>query len=249
MGGRLRRACSALFEAEPPHDERPRALIARIRAFARGDLRTAEEIRRRFTGGVAADGMKAPVAAAAARAAGQAVATCYMGAHALGAAAYEVKAAGLADPDRPEAVDDEIQWHSTTCRPGFALPFKPCPPSVKTGPARSAQDSSLRANQAASSATCKPGWPKRTRGSTICAGYGDRGTNRPCREASRAHRTAMAVDRPGMAAFTASRSSEYAVDLAWIFGPQTSMFGVCCSSLSPAYVRRQIELADELSRR
>jgi hypothetical protein len=33
-----------------------------------------------------------------------------MGAHALGAAAYAAKAAGLADPDRPEAVSEEICW-------------------------------------------------------------------------------------------------------------------------------------------
>ena len=99
-----------LFEAEAPNDDRPRALIGRTRAFARGELRTAEEIRRRFTGGVAVDDVKAPAAAAAARAAGQAVAVCHMGAHALGAAAYAVKAAGLADPDRPEAVEDEIRW-------------------------------------------------------------------------------------------------------------------------------------------
>jgi hypothetical protein len=33
-----------------------------------------------------------------------------MGAHALGAAAYAAKAAGLARPDRPEAVSEEICW-------------------------------------------------------------------------------------------------------------------------------------------
>lgn len=33
-----------------------------------------------------------------------------MGAHALGAAAYAAKAAGLAAPNRPEAVDEEIAW-------------------------------------------------------------------------------------------------------------------------------------------
>jgi hypothetical protein len=33
-----------------------------------------------------------------------------MGAHALGAAAYAVKAAGLADRDQPEAIEDEIRW-------------------------------------------------------------------------------------------------------------------------------------------
>ena len=99
-----------LFEAEAPDDDRPRTLIARTRAFARGELDTAEEIRRRFAGGVGPGEVKAPAAAAAARAAGQAVAICHMGAHALGAAAYAVKARGLADRDRPEAVEDEIRW-------------------------------------------------------------------------------------------------------------------------------------------
>jgi hypothetical protein len=99
-----------LFEAEAPDDDRPRALIARARAFARGELDTAGEIRRRFAGGVGAGEVKTPAAAAAARAAGQAVAVCHMGAHALGAAAYAARAAGLADPGRPQAVDDEIRW-------------------------------------------------------------------------------------------------------------------------------------------
>jgi len=100
----------ALFEAEAPDDDRPRALIARTRAFARGEVKTADEIRRRFAGGVGAGAVKVPAAVAAARAAGQAVAVCHMGAHALGAAAYAVKAVGLANPRRPEAVKDEIRW-------------------------------------------------------------------------------------------------------------------------------------------
>lgn len=99
-----------LFHAETPDDDRPRALIARTRAFARGELETAEEIRRRFAGGVGSGQAKAPAAASAARAAGQAVAVCHMGAHALGAAAYAAKAAGLAGPRRPEAVEEEIRW-------------------------------------------------------------------------------------------------------------------------------------------
>lgn len=99
-----------IFEAEAPDDDRPRALIARTRAFGEGELNAAEEIRRRFSGGVGAGDVKAPAAAAAARAAGQAVAICHMGAHALGAAAYAVRAAGLAEPDRPEAFEDEIRW-------------------------------------------------------------------------------------------------------------------------------------------
>jgi hypothetical protein len=81
-----------LFETEAPGDDGLRALIARTRAFARGELNTA------------------PAAAAVARAASQAVGICHMGAHALGAAAYAVKAVSLANPGRPEAVEDEIRW-------------------------------------------------------------------------------------------------------------------------------------------
>jgi hypothetical protein len=33
-----------------------------------------------------------------------------MGGHALGAAAYAAKAAALAKPERPDAVDEEIRW-------------------------------------------------------------------------------------------------------------------------------------------
>lgn len=99
-----------IYEAERPSDDRPRAAIARTRAFARGELNTRDEIRRRFKDGGAARDTTSPAAAAAARAAGQAAAVCHMGAHALGAAAYAVKAAGLADPDRPGAEEAEIRW-------------------------------------------------------------------------------------------------------------------------------------------
>ncbi len=99
-----------LFEAEAPGDDRPRAAIARARAYARGELATAAGIRRRFAGGVPAGEVKDPAAYAAARAAGQAVAVCHMGAHALGAAAYAARAAGLAAPDRPDAAEDEVRW-------------------------------------------------------------------------------------------------------------------------------------------
>ena len=54
--------------------------------------------------------MRAPAAVAAARAAAQASAVAHKGAHAQGAAAYAAKAAGLAAPDRPEAVSEEIRW-------------------------------------------------------------------------------------------------------------------------------------------
>ncbi|MDA0184048.1 hypothetical protein OJ997_27315, partial [Solirubrobacter phytolaccae] len=62
------------FEAHAPDDPRPRDAIARTRAFARGELDVADEIRRRFVGGGAAREVKVPAAVAAARAAGQAAA-------------------------------------------------------------------------------------------------------------------------------------------------------------------------------
>lgn len=99
-----------LFEAERPDDPRPRVAIERTRAFARGELSTAAEIRRRFVDGGAARGLTSPAAAAAARAAGQASAVSHMGAHALGAAGYAVRAVGLAASDRARAENDEIAW-------------------------------------------------------------------------------------------------------------------------------------------
>lgn len=99
-----------LFEAEAPGDTRPRDAIARTRAFGCGELDVAKEIGRRSAGAAAAREASTPAAAAAARAAGQAAAIPHMGAHALGAAAYAAKAVGLAAPDRPEAVSEEIQW-------------------------------------------------------------------------------------------------------------------------------------------
>lgn len=98
-----------LFEVEAPDDRRPREAIARARAFGRGELDVAEQIRRRFAGGGAARGV-GPVAAAAARAAGQASAVPHMGAHALGAAAYAAKAVGMASPERADATSEEIAW-------------------------------------------------------------------------------------------------------------------------------------------
>jgi hypothetical protein len=100
----------ALFEAEAPTDDRPRDAIARARAFARGELDAAGEIRRRFVAGRAAHAVSSPAAVAAARAAAQASGVAHMGAHALGAAAYAAKAAGLASADDRVAVSDEIAW-------------------------------------------------------------------------------------------------------------------------------------------
>ncbi|MBX3086940.1 MAG: hypothetical protein KF742_00505 [Cryobacterium sp.] len=99
-----------LFEAEAPADCRPRDAIARARAFGRGELSAAGEIRRRFVAGRAAQAVKSGAAVAAARAAVQASGVAHMGAHALGAAAYAAKAASLSRPDRVGAIDEEVDW-------------------------------------------------------------------------------------------------------------------------------------------
>jgi hypothetical protein len=99
-----------LFETEAPTNDRPRHAISRTRAFSRGELDTAGEIRRRFVAGRAAQSVSSPAAVAAARAAGQASGVAHMGAHALGAAAYAAKAIGLAASNQPAAVAEEISW-------------------------------------------------------------------------------------------------------------------------------------------
>ena len=100
-----------LFEAEAPGDARPREAIAGLRAFARGELRVWPT--RNLAGHAHAAAREIagkPAAVAAARSAGQAAATAHMGAHALGAAAYAAKAAGLAHPDQQEVILEEISW-------------------------------------------------------------------------------------------------------------------------------------------
>lgn len=106
-----------LFDAE---DANARDLIrdalGRTRAYSRGESTAAEEIRKRLVGVKAAAAAATPAGAAAARAIGQAAAVAHMGAHALGAAAYAVKAISLSDPD---AVNGEIRWqsdHLTRCQ-------------------------------------------------------------------------------------------------------------------------------------
>jgi hypothetical protein len=117
-----------VFEAEAPGDSRPRAAIARVRAFGRGEGSVSEEIRRRFLNSGAARDVRAPAAVAAARAAGQAAAVPHMGAHALGAAAYAAKAAGLAAPDSPEATGEEVRWQLRHMSPAARQALRKLPP-------------------------------------------------------------------------------------------------------------------------
>lgn len=106
-----------LFEADAPDDDRARDGIERARAFSRGELDAAGEIRRRFEAGRAAGSATDPAAVAAARAAGQASGVAHMGAHALGAAAYAAKAAALAAADPDAARTAEVQWQQERLTP------------------------------------------------------------------------------------------------------------------------------------
>ena len=100
-----------LFEADAPEDDRARDAVARARAFGRGELDAAGEIRRRFVAGRAAGSARSPAAVAAARSAGQASGVAHMGAHALGSAGYAALAAALAAADDPErARRAEVRW-------------------------------------------------------------------------------------------------------------------------------------------
>ncbi|MGN6325111.1 putative immunity protein [Pseudolysinimonas sp.] len=97
-----------LFEIEAPDDDRPRNAIARARAYARGELDAAGQIRRRFEAGRAAGSARSGAGVAAARSAAQASGVAHMGAHALGAAAYAVRAVGLAAQDPAAAAAAEV---------------------------------------------------------------------------------------------------------------------------------------------
>jgi hypothetical protein len=117
-----------VFERENPQDDRPRQLVERARAYSRGELATAAEIQRRFAGGVSVKDVTTPAAAAAVRAAGQAVGVCHMGAHGLGAAAYAVGAARLANAHRAAAAEEEVAWQLNHMSPEVAAALRKLPP-------------------------------------------------------------------------------------------------------------------------
>lgn len=117
-----------LFEAEAPADDRARDGIHRARAYSRGELDAAGEIRRRFEAGRAASAVRAPAAVAAARSAGQASGVAHMGAHALGAAAYAARAAGLVGVDRAAATQAEIDWQLSVMSAPVRAALRTLPP-------------------------------------------------------------------------------------------------------------------------
>lgn len=101
----------SLFEAERPHDRRPRQAIAQVRAWTRGEVAMMAS---RAAGGHAMGAARDLRGAArhAAYAAGQAAAVAHVAAHELGAAAYAIKAArAAAGADQAAAAGrTECRW-------------------------------------------------------------------------------------------------------------------------------------------
>lgn len=100
-----------LFEQLRPGDTRPYDAVAAGRAWSRGEMRMTDARRVAFTANAAGRGLPDP-ARFAALATGQAAAVGHVAAHALGAAAYAIRAACASAPaDRAEAARvDERDW-------------------------------------------------------------------------------------------------------------------------------------------
>lgn len=128
----------AIFEDAVPDDDRVRAAIDQTRSFAAGELDVAEAVRRRGgDAGAAAREAPTPAARAAAYAAEQAAAVAHMGAHALGAAGYAVKASMLATGgDGDAAARPEARHHvaAMTDAVAHALSLLPALGDDRSGP-------------------------------------------------------------------------------------------------------------------
>jgi hypothetical protein len=122
-----------LFEAQAPRDRRPREAIDGVRAFARGEMRIGPVRALAVAAHAAAREVLDPAAVAAARAAGHAAATAHMAAHARGAPAYAAIAVGLAVPDDPAAVADEVLWHFDHASPAVREVLRKLPPPERGG--------------------------------------------------------------------------------------------------------------------
>jgi hypothetical protein len=131
-----------LFEVQAPSDTRPRDAIDGLRAFARGEMRIGEVRTLSAQAHAAAREIGDPAAVAAARAAGQAAAVAHMAAHARGVA-YAAIAAGLAAPDDPTAVADEVGWQLKHSSPSVRDVLLRLPPPHRSGGALAAVISDL----------------------------------------------------------------------------------------------------------
>lgn len=100
-----------LFEQSAPDDPRPRDAIEMARAWARGEVRMSDARMAAFTANAAGRDLPAP-AKYAALAAGQAAPVGHVAAHALGAAAYAIRATAASAPkDQAEAARvSERDW-------------------------------------------------------------------------------------------------------------------------------------------
>jgi len=110
--------------------------LQRAGAFGRGESTAATEIRMRMLAVKAAGAATTAAGAAAGRSVAQASAVAHLGAHALGAAAYAVKAVALAHADQPELARDEVRWQlaQLTAEERAALRRVPPIDSVTSGP-------------------------------------------------------------------------------------------------------------------
>jgi hypothetical protein len=120
----------SLFEAQAPGDTRPRDAIDGLRAFARGEMRIGPVRALSARAHAAAREVGDPAAVAAARAAGQAPAVAHMAAHGRGVA-YAAIAAGLAAPDDPAAVADEVRWQLDQTSPSVRDVLRRLPPPTR----------------------------------------------------------------------------------------------------------------------
>jgi hypothetical protein len=91
-----------IFEQIQPDDTRPRDAIEAGRAWARGELRMSDARMAAFPANAAGRDLPAP-AKYAALAAGQAAPVAHVAAHALGAAAYAIRAVAAQAPKGEEA--------------------------------------------------------------------------------------------------------------------------------------------------
>ena len=99
------------FEERHPEDHRPRRAIEALRTWAAtGVFRMADVRKASLAAHAAASEAEGDDAVAAARAAGQAIATAHVPTHAIGAAAYAIKAAALHSDDPDDAIIKERDW-------------------------------------------------------------------------------------------------------------------------------------------
>lgn len=105
-----------LLDAGGEADRQLRDALGRARVFASGGSTAAAEIAVRMVPVKAAKSVRTPSGAAVARSIAQAAAVAHMGAHALGAAGYAVKALQLAGADDARLAD-EVAWQLAALTP------------------------------------------------------------------------------------------------------------------------------------